>query len=83
MFKSKLDGKDKPLVLQSESSKEHLRKKEYRVFDQIIEDLEHCWTGSLFDGFEITPKRVICGADNLKWDHFQRLKNSANLQFET
>ena len=48
--------------------------KEYRVFDQAIEDLEHYWTGSLFDGFEITPKRVICGVDNLEWDDFQQVK---------
>ena len=74
MFKSKLDGGDKPLVLQSGLSKDHLREKEYRAFDQPIENLEHYWTGSLFDGFEITPKRVICGADNLEWDDFQRVK---------
>ena len=48
--------------------------KEYRVFDQAIEDLEHYWTGSLFDGFEINPKRVICGVDNLEWDDFQQVK---------
>ena len=51
MFKLKLDGEDKPLVLQSWLSKDDLREKEYRVFDQAIEDLEHYWTGALFDGF--------------------------------
>ena len=51
MFKLKLDGEDKLLVLQSWLSKDDLREKEYRVFDQAIEDLEHYWTGALFDGF--------------------------------
>ena len=41
MFKLKLDGEDKPLVLQSWLSKDDLREKEYRIFDQAIEDLEH------------------------------------------
>ena len=41
MFKLKLDGEDKLLVLQSWLSKDDLREKEYRVFDQAIEDLEH------------------------------------------
>ena len=38
---SSLDGEDKPLVIQSWLSKDDLREKEYRVFDQAIEDLEH------------------------------------------
>ena len=74
MFKLKLDGENKPLVLQRGLSRDDLREKEYRVFDQAIEDLEHYWTGSLFDGFEIIPERVICGGGNLEWDDFQQVK---------
>jgi len=71
VFKSKLDGEDKPPSAQTKLLADVIKEKEKVVFDRALRKLKEDWDDMTFAEHPITVDTVLCGEDDLLYYDYE------------